>query len=127
MRESTNLDLIRLITPTTNNERFNQILKNASGFLYYVNVTGTTGQHSANLNDIKKSILNFKKRTKLPIVSGFGIKNVKQVREICRFSDGVVVGSSIVNIVEKNYIDNKKNIIGLVSNFIKRLNKGTIS
>ena len=51
------IDLIRLITPTTDEERLKLILKNASGFLYYVSVMGITGQKSADLNELKKSVL----------------------------------------------------------------------
>ena len=51
-----NIDLIRLITPTTNKERLKTILYNASGFLYYVTVTGITGQNSANLKELEASI-----------------------------------------------------------------------
>ena len=102
-----NIDLIRLITPTTDENRLNTILQNASGFLYYVTITGITGQNSANLMDLKKSINIIKSSTKLPIVAGFGIKNRKDVEDISAFTDGVVVGSSIVNIIKSN-LQNKK-------------------
>ena len=59
------IDLIRLITPTTNKDRLKTILKNASGFLYYVTITGVTGQHSANINELQESILEVKKQTNL--------------------------------------------------------------
>ena len=69
------IDLIRLVTPTTDEERLKTILNTASGFLYYVTITGITGQNSANIQHLKKSILKIKSSTKLPIVAGFGIKN----------------------------------------------------
>ena len=119
------IDLIRLITPTTNEGRLKTILKNASGFLYYVTITGITGQHSANIDKLKKSILEVRKQTNLPILSGFGINNAKQVNEICSFSDGVIVGSSIVKIIEENYDNNKNKIIPLISKFIINLKTGT--
>ena len=121
----TNINLIRLITPTTNTNRLKIILNNASGFLYYVTITGITGQHSANIKELKKSIVEVKKYTDLPIVSGFGIKDPKQVKEICAFCDGVVVGSSIVKIIEENIIANKDKINLLISQFVKNLKKGT--
>ena len=96
--KSKNIDLIRLVTPTTNTNRLSTILKNASGFLYYVTITGITGQHSANIEKLRQSIQKVKKSSSLPVVAGFGIKNAAQVKEICSFSDGVVVGSSIVKI-----------------------------
>ncbi len=54
--EPNNINLIRLITPTTDSERLQTILKHSSGFLYYVTITGITGQQSENLKDLKKSI-----------------------------------------------------------------------
>ena len=117
------IDLIRLITPTTDEKRLNTILMNASGFLYYVTITGTTGQKSANLDELKKSIYKIRLASNLPIVAGFGIKNRKNVEEISAFTDGVVVGSSIVNIIKDN-IENKNVMINKISLFTKDLKKG---
>ena len=122
--QSTKLDLIRLITPTTNSKRLTTILKNSSGFLYFVTITGITGQHSANILDLVQSIKEFKKQTNLPIVSGFGIKNEKQVQDVCRISDGAVVGSSIVKIIENN-LDNTDKAITIIKEFVKKLKAGT--
>ena len=118
-----NIDLIRLITPTTDEDRLKTILNTASGFLYYVTITGITGQNSANVEHLKKSVLKIKSSTKLPIVAGFGIKNKKDVEEISAFTDGVVVGSSIVNII-KNNLNNKNNMITEIDKFTKDLIKG---
>ena len=118
-----NIDLIRLITPTTDENRLKTILNTASGFLYYVTITGITGQNSANVEDLRKSILTIKSFTKLPIVAGFGIKNRKDVEEISVFTDGVVVGSSIVNII-KNNLNDKNNMITEIDKFTKDLKKG---
>ncbi len=123
--QSTDLDLIRLITPTTNSKRLEKILKNSSGFLYYVTITGITGQKSVNLADLKQSITNIKNKTKLPVVSGFGIKNREQVKKVCKISDGAVVGSSIVKIIENN-INNENKMIALVANFVKQLKESII-
>ena len=118
-----NIDLIRLITPTTDEKRLNTILKNSSGFLYYVTITGITGQNSADIDNLKKSINTIKSSTQLPIVAGFGIKNRKDVEQISIFADGVVVGSSIVNII-KNNLDNKIKMISEIDIFTKDLKKG---
>ena len=120
-----NIDLIRLITPTTNKDRLSTILKNASGFLYYVTVTGITGQNSANVDELKKSIDVIKSSTALPIIAGFGIKNRKDVENISMFADGVVVGSSIVNIIKDN-LNNKTDMINEIDQFTKDLKKGII-
>jgi len=118
-----NIDLIRLITPTTDQKRLNTILNNASGFLYYVTVTGITGQNSANIEDLKKSINTIKSSTKLPIIAGFGIKNREDVEQISTFADGVVVGSSIVNIIKDN-LNDKNKMINEIKIFTKNLKEG---
>ena len=119
-----NIDLIRLITPTTNKERLNTILNNASGFLYYVTVTGITGQNSANLKELETSINLIRSKSNLPIVAGFGIKSRKDVGNISTFTDGVVVGSSIINIIKDN-ISDKKNMLKKIDLFTQDLKKGT--
>ena len=118
------IDLIRLITPTTNQKRLITILSNASGFLYYVTVTGITGQNSANIKELKNSINTIKSSTKLPIVAGFGIKNKKDVEQISAFTDGVVVGSSIVNIIKDN-LNDKNKMINEIKVFTRDLKEGT--
>ena len=118
-----NIDLIRLITPTTDENRLKTILGNASGFLYYVTITGITGQNSANIEHLRKSIETIKLSTKLPIVAGFGIKNRRDVEQISAFTDGVVVGSSIVNII-KNNLSDKNKMISEIDLFTKDLKKG---
>ncbi len=120
-----NIDLIRLITPTTDEKRLETILNNASGFLYYVTITGITGQNSANVENLKKSINKIKLSTNLPIVAGFGIKNRQDVAEISTFTDGVVVGSSIVNII-KNNLHDKSKMIDEIDQFTKDLKKGVV-
>ena len=119
------IDLIRLVTPTTNIDRLKTILSNASGFLYYVTITGITGQKSADMDELKKSISEIRKYTSLPIVAGFGIKNKDHVKEICKFADGAVVGSSIIKIIEENINDTNK-MISIIDNFSKDLKSGTI-
>ena len=118
-----NINLIRLITPTTDENRLRTILDKASGFLYYVTITGITGQNSANIELLKKSINKIKSSTKLPIVAGFGIKNRKDVEQISAFTDGVVVGSSIVNMIKKN-LDDKNKMISEIDLFTKDLKNG---
>ncbi len=119
------IDLIRLITPTTNEERLKLILNNASGFLYYVSVMGITGQKSADLNDLEKSVALIKKHTNLPVIPGFGIKNSTDVNNICKIADGAVVGSSIIQIIEEN-LTNKEKMLSEIDMFSKDLKNGTL-
>jgi len=119
-----NIDLIRLITPTTTEKRLKIITKHASGFLYYVTITGVTGQKSADMEELESSIKIIKNYSALPIVAGFGINNKTQVKEICKITDGVVVGSSIIKIIEEN-LRQKEKMLNLIGNFVKDLKSGT--
>ena len=122
--KNSQIDLIRLITPTTDEERLKLILNNASGFLYYVSVMGITGQKSADLNDLEKSITFIKKHTNLPVIPGFGIKNSTDVNNICKIADGAVVGSSIIKIIEEN-LNDKEKMLSEINIFSKDLKNGT--
>lgn len=119
-----NISLIRLITPNTTSKRLKIITSHSSGFLYYVTITGVTGQKSANMVELTNSINKIRKYSKLPIIAGFGINNIKQVKEVCKIADGAVVGSTIVKIIENN-LENKKTMIKLIGNFIRELKNGT--
>ena len=112
-----NLPLIRLVTPTTDEERLKKILKNAHGFVYYVSVTGITGTKSASVNDAKNKIKVIKKITNLPVIAGFGIKNSVDAKKMSSISDGIVIGSSLVNKIEEVY--KKKNGLNEIFKFLK--------
>ncbi len=95
------IDFIRLATPTSDDKRLKKIIKNSSGFLYYVSITGVTGNKLTSIKNIQSKVSEIKKKTDLPICVGFGIKNLKIAKEIASFSDGVVVGSAIIDKIEK--------------------------
>ena len=86
-------------------------------------ITGITGQNSADIDNLKKSINSIKSFTKLPVVAGFGIKNKQDVEQISTFTDGVVVGSSIVNIIKQN-LDDKNKMINEIDIFTNGLKEG---
>jgi len=94
-----NLAGIRLVTPSTNQERLPFIIKNSSGFIYYVAVNGITGGKLGVISDIAQNVANIKQMTDLPVVVGFGIKNSAQVKEVANLADGVVVGSALVDAI----------------------------
>ena len=120
-----NIEFIRLVTPTTDKLRLKTILANASGFLYYVSITGITGAKFGNLNKLKLSVNNLKNKTKLPVIVGFGIKTNIQAKKISKFADGIVVGSSIVEMIQEHFIDkiSLNNTLKKINNFIKSLKK----
>ncbi len=93
---SHDLDWIPLITPTTTPERAELITQSASGFIYYVAVTGITGERSTVPTQLAPRIAWLRERTKLPICIGFGISHPEQAAAIAPLADGVIVGSAIV-------------------------------
>ena len=93
------LDFIRLATPTTDPKRLKSVLKNTSGFIYYVSVNGITGSSELDAEKVRKEVERIKKSTSLPVCVGFGIKTPNDARKIAKVSDGVVVGSSIVKLI----------------------------
>ncbi len=90
------LDVIRLATPTTSEARLPAVLAGASGFLYYVSVTGVTGAATAAEEALQDALKRLRNHTDLPISVGFGIKSPEQAAAVARIADGVVVGSAIV-------------------------------
>ena len=111
------LPLIRLVTPTTDEERLKKVLKNAHGFVYYVSVTGITGTKSASVSDVKNKVKVIKKITNLPVIAGFGIKNSVDAKKMSSISDGVVIGSSLVKNIDEVY--KKKNGLNEIFKFLK--------
>lgn len=111
------LDLIKLVTPTTDEKRLPQIIKKASGFIYYVAVAGVTGTKSASYDSIEKSVKLINKHSNIPVAVGFGVKSPEDVKNIAKHADAVVVGSAIVKIVEEN----QNNPAEKVGNFVKKL------
>ena len=91
------LDFIRLATPTTDAARLPKVLNHASGFLYYVSITGITGTRSASTDVVEAAVDRLKQATKLPVAVGFGIRNPEQAAAIARFADAAVVGSALVD------------------------------
>lgn len=94
------LNFIRLVTPTTDDKRLKTVLKNTSGFLYYVSITGITGAASANPDDVQLQVARLKAATSLPVAVGFGVRTPEQARAMAETSDGVVVGSALVKAIE---------------------------
>ncbi|SDL17444.1 tryptophan synthase, alpha chain [Modicisalibacter muralis] len=95
------IDFIRLATPTTDAKRLPRVLGNASGFVYCVSVTGVTGGRAPTSQHVERTVGQLREHTHLPIAVGFGIRNTEQAATLGRFSDAVVVGSALVECVER--------------------------
>ena len=96
-----NFNLIQLVTPTTPRERALKIAEKSSGFLYFVSVTGITGERTELPPDLVDRVSWLRERTPLPICIGFGISKPEHVRLLAPVSDGLIVGSAIVRLMEQ--------------------------
>lgn len=101
------LNFIRLATPTTDDKRLPAVLKNTSGFVYYVSITGITGSAAPDATKVAAAVGRIKGHTNLPVCVGFGVRSAEQAREIGRAADGVVVGSALINAIEASLTDGR--------------------
>ncbi len=113
---------IRLATPTTDEKRLPKVLKNASGFIYYVSILGVTGSASTPEDATRKAVARLKSHTDLPVAVGFGIKTPEMAATIAKSADAAVVGSAIVDRVlegidadGKPGPDTARNVLSFVS------------
>ena len=103
--EKHSLSMIRLVTPTTDEKRLKKILLNATGFIYYVSITGVTGTQAPDIKSVQGNIKKIKQVTDLPIVIGFGIRSPAQATMMSDTCDGIVIGSAVVDLIKKTLDD----------------------
>jgi tryptophan synthase alpha chain len=121
------LSLIYLIAPTTDDRRLPIITKHASGFIYYVSVTGITGTTVATNSSVKTALKNIRHHTDLPIAVGFGISTREKAKEIGENAEAVVIGSAFVNKISDNlYEDGTPNddCVSSVLNLVQDISSG---
>ena len=90
------LHFIRLVTPTTDDRRLPKVLGNASGFLYYVSITGITGTKAPLADQVGAAVARLRRHSALPVAVGFGIRTPAQAAAIARVADAAVIGSALV-------------------------------
>ncbi len=121
------LNFIRLATPTTDDRRLPAVLRNTSGFVYYVSITGITGTKTPDRLRVAEAVERIKRHTDLPIAVGFGVSTPEQAAAIGRNADAVVVGSALVRAVEKS-LDEKgratAKTVGAVTDLVAALAEG---
>ena len=115
------VDLISLIAPTSEN-RISMIAKEAEGFLYIVSSLGVTGTRSEIKTDLKSIVDVVRQNTDIPCAIGFGISTPEQAGKMAAISDGAIVGSAIVKLIEKYGKESPK----YVGEYVKAMKKGTI-
>src|SRR5690606_31478776 len=94
------LDMIFLLAPTSTRERIRRVLRTASGFVYFVSVTGVTGVKAADPERIADLVKSIRAETTLPVGVGFGISTPEQAARVSAISDAVIVGSALSKLVE---------------------------
>ncbi|OUI88694.1 tryptophan synthase subunit alpha [Acetobacter sp. DmW_043] len=94
--DASGLDIIRLVAPTTSDERLRYVLSHASGFVYYVSITGITGTRTASAADLREVLPRLRAATKLPVAIGFGIRSPEQAATAASIADGAVVASALL-------------------------------
>jgi tryptophan synthase alpha chain len=97
-----NLATVFLAAPTSTDARLKQIAVASSGFVYAVSRTGVTGARQQMPEDAPKLVGRLRRYTDLPVAVGFGISTSEQIRAVGKFADAAVVGSAIVEIIERN-------------------------
>ncbi len=100
------LDSIFLLSPTSDSNRVNLIVNQASGFLYYVSLKGVTGAANMDVEEVKARVAEIRTKTSLPIGVGFGVKDAATAKKVAAFADAVVVGSRMVVEIEQSNEDN---------------------
>lgn len=115
------LDVVRFVTPTSDDRRLDTILDGAGGYLYYVSMAGVTGTKPIESQDVAAAVAHLRARTKLPVTVGFGIRTPEQAASVARFADGVVVGTAIVSRVCENINANAAELVGNVADFCRSL------
>ncbi|PKN89289.1 MAG: tryptophan synthase subunit alpha [Deltaproteobacteria bacterium HGW-Deltaproteobacteria-1] len=122
--DAADLDFISLVAPTTGKERLKNILKSATGFLYYISITGVTGTAAPKTTDIAREVGKIRKLTKMPVAVGFGISNAAQAKEIGAIADGIVIGSAVVKLIDENR--NSGDLTEIVCEYVKNIKKSLV-
>jgi tryptophan synthase alpha chain len=123
-------NFIRLATPTSDDKRLPAILRNTSGFVYYVSITGITGAAAASAAAVTPAVARIKRHTQLPVVVGFGVRNAENARAIAEGADGVAVGTALVEALKNSLDANNKatpRTVAAVADLVAQLAAGVRS
>ncbi len=116
------IDLIFLLAPTSTEERIKKVKKLASGFIYYVSLTGVTGAVLSQFGQVGSFVRKIKAHIDLPVMVGFGISKPADALSAAKQADGVVVGSALVSLIRQN-ADSSKKLHTRVSHFVRSIKK----
>jgi tryptophan synthase alpha chain len=110
--QQSRLDLIRLIAPTTREDRLARAVTGAQGFVYLVARLGVTGATSSLGADLGPLVARVRRATELPVAVGFGISTPEQARTVAGMADGVVVGSALVDVLDREGVGAARRFLG---------------
>ncbi|HEX4129885.1 MAG TPA: tryptophan synthase subunit alpha [Pirellulales bacterium] len=113
--------LVQLITPTTPRDRALRIAESSTGFVYYVSVTGITGERTELPAQLVDSVAWLRERTPLPVCIGFGISTAEHVKRLAPVADGLIVGSAIVRRVAEVAPANRQQVLRGIGDFVAEL------
>jgi tryptophan synthase alpha chain len=113
--------LIQLITPTTPRDRAKRIADQTTGFIYYVSVTGITGERTELPPQILDNVASLRQQTGLPICIGFGISRPEHVRMLSPVADGLIVGSAIVRRVAETATRDRQTVLSEIGDYVAEL------
>nr|WP_298717406.1 tryptophan synthase subunit alpha [uncultured Steroidobacter sp.] len=99
--EARGLALVQFVTPVTPSERMQMLCEGSSGFIYAVTMTGTTGKNVAVPEEVLEYFGRVKQVSPVPVCAGFGIRSREQVQRLTPFIDGAIVGSALVEVLER--------------------------
>ena len=102
LAEKEGLDMIRLLAPTSPEERVRMVAEHSRGFIYYISLTGTTGVRTQLAEGLRDKVNSIKHSVNIPVLVGFGISGPNQARDAAKVSDGIIIGSAIVKLIEQN-------------------------
>lgn len=106
MLKARDIDPVFLLSPTTDKARIDIIVNQASGFIYYVSLKGVTGSKNLDIVEVADRVASIRSQTDLPIGVGFGVRDAATAKAVASVADAVVVGSRMVQEVEKSNADN---------------------
>ena len=113
--------LIQLVTPTTPRDRALRIIERTTGFVYYVSVTGITGERTELPPEIVDNVAWLRSRTQLPICIGFGISRPEHVRMLAPVADGLIVGSAIVRRISEAATRPRAKVLREIGEYVAEL------
>ena len=121
LTKANDVSLVFFLSPTTTRERMKRVAQISRGFIYYVSLTGVTGARTSLPTDILKQVQAAKRSTKKPVCIGFGISTPQQAKQMAKVADGVIVGSAVINVIQKN--KGKSDLVKNAAGYVRQLSK----